>query len=56
MKQSYSKPAVTRIELKPVEALLYACKASNDIGTGFNIVNGACIPAHTEACRDSSGS
>ncbi len=55
MKQSYAKPVVTRIELKPMEALLTACKTGGNIGTGWDIGYSACIPV-ASACRDASGS
>jgi len=56
MKQSYTKPVVTRIELKAEEALLVACKTAGDIGNGYDLPPGsACVPI-AAACRDASGS
>jgi hypothetical protein len=55
MKQSYSKPIVTRVELKAEEALLIACKTGGDIGNGWDVSSSACVPVAC-ACRDASGS
>ena len=55
MVKAYSKPMVTRVELRPVEALLYACKTSVNIGTGWDLTDGACVFPR-EGCRDTCGS
>jgi len=59
MKKCYSKPVVTRIELRPMEAVLAACKtldffsdSAHDLGNGTT----GCAPLFTEACRDLTGS
>ncbi len=57
MKQSYSKPIVTRVELRAEEALLSTCKTADFLSTqaydlgglvGCNVV--------LSACRDLTGS
>lgn len=56
MKQSYSKPVVTRVELKAEEALMTACKTGGNIGNGYDLPPGSqCVPI-ASACRDAAGS
>ena len=58
MKKCYSKPVVTRIELRPMEAVLAACKTSVWESTTAHDLGGVggCAPLFHEACRDMVGS
>ena len=54
MKKDYSKPVVTRVELKPVEATILGCKIES-VAINAPIVAMGCAGLGCE-CRDVMGS